>query len=69
MHLAAQRDWGRKLIHLRCIMVRSSVLITSLIDAIEKEKPAIEEIHSWKVDRHNEPCHEQVPPMKSSDEI
>ncbi len=51
-----------------CIIVRSSVLITSLIDAIEKEQPAIEEIHSWKVDRRNEPCHEQVAPMKSSDE-
>ncbi len=52
-----------------CIMVRSAVLITSLMDAVEKEKPSIEEIHSWKVDRHNEPCHEQVVPMKSSDEI
>ena len=51
-----------------CIMVRSAILITSLIDAIEKEKPSIDEIHSWKVDRSNEPCHEKVVPMKSSDE-
>ena len=51
-----------------CIMVRSAVLVTSLIDAIEKEKPSLEEIRSWKVDRTNEPCHEKVPPMKSSDE-
>lgn len=51
-----------------CIMVRSAVLITSLVDTIEKEKPSIDEIYSWKVDRTDEPCHEKVVPMKASDE-
>ncbi len=50
-----------------CIMVRSSILITSLIDAIKAENPTLEEIYSWKVDRSKEPCHEKVVPMKTSD--
>lgn len=53
----------------RCgyIMLRSAMLITSLVDYIEQEKPSIEEIYSWEVDRSNEPCHEKVVPMKTSD--
>ena len=54
----------------RCggIMVRSAVLIVSLIDFIEAQQPSLEEIYAWKVDRSKEPCHEKVVPMKSSDE-
>ena len=51
-----------------CIMVRSAQLMLKFFNKIHEENQPIEDIYSFKLDRSHEPCHEQVVPIKSSDE-
>lgn len=51
-----------------CIMVRSAQLMLKFFNTIAEEKKSLEDIYAFKFDRSKEPCHEQVVPMKSSDE-
>ena len=51
-----------------CIMVRSAQLVLKFFNKIHAENQDLDSIYSFKLDRTKEPCHEQVIPMKSSDE-
>jgi hypothetical protein len=52
-----------------CIMVRSARLLVKCLQELDLEHTSKEVVYDWKVNRVNEPCHEQIPPMKSSEEI
>lgn len=52
-----------------CIMVRSARLLVQCLQDIDFDHLSNEAAYAWKVDRMNEPCHEQIPPMKSSEEL
>ncbi len=52
-----------------CIMVRSARLILKCLQEIEENPTPIDEMYLWRLDRTKEPCHEQIPPMKSSEEV
>jgi len=49
----------------RCggIMVQSARLMTAFLLDLERAMPAIETIRSFRVDRSEEPCHEQIVPL------
>jgi hypothetical protein len=47
-----------------CIMVRSVHLLLGLFNKIYNEKPDLDTIYSFKLDRSQEPCHERVIPIK-----
>ncbi len=46
-----------------CIMVRSVQLLLRLFNQLYTEKPSLETIYSYQVDRSQEPCHEKVVPL------
>lgn len=52
-----------------CIMVRSARLLIKCLQEIDLEHMQKDVIYEWKVNRMNEPCHEQIVPMKSSEEV
>ena len=52
-----------------CIMVRSARLLVKCLQDIDLDHTPKEVVYTWKVNRMNEPCHEHIPPMKSSEEI
>lgn len=52
-----------------CIMVRSARLLLDYLQELETNPPDKEEMYLWRLDRSKEPCHEKIPPMKSSEEV
>ena len=52
-----------------CIMVRSARLILKCLQEISENQTPVDEMYLWRVDRTKEPCHEQIHPMKSSEEV
>ena len=47
-----------------CIMIRSVQLLLRLFNQLYEQKPNLETIYSYQVDRSQEPCHERVVPLK-----
>jgi hypothetical protein len=46
-----------------CIMARSTKMVLQLLNKLNDEKPDIEKIYTFKLDRSKEPCHERVMPI------
>ena len=50
-----------------CIMVRSVHLLLEFFNILYKERPSLETIYAYQLDRSQEPCHEQVVPLKAKE--
>lgn len=52
-----------------CLIVRSVRILQDVLRELEENPVPLEEMYLWRLDRSKEPCHEQIPVMKSSEEV
>ncbi len=63
-------DAGENERNMNCNLIirNSTMMLLQFINELSADFPTAEKIYSWGVDRTNEPCHEQISPIKSSDQ-